>query len=218
MVPYRPSGDRHRWLWDQTLPYLEALGYPVFTGEPRGDVWARAEACNAAAEAAGDWRIALIADCDTIPDPDAVRRAMAWVEDTGGAARPHGERMMLNAKGTLVFLQRGPDAVVRKLHTERQHPGGGLLVVTREAFDLVGGYNETFKGWGYEDSDFNFRLLRHSTWDRLPGRAWHLFHGREENKPTPASQVRYRKLMVEYGPDVEAWARDKGLRFPKAVL
>lgn len=222
LVPYRPTdgaiGLRHRWLWDQTRPALEGLGFPLFIGEPRGAAWARAEACNVAAERAGDWDIALVADCDTIPDPGAIRRAIAWVQDTGGAARPHDERTMLNQKGTVVFCQRGPDAIDRTAHTERSHAGGGLLVVTREAWDKVGGYNEEFKGWGYEDSDFNFRLLRHSTWDRLPGRAYHLWHPRDENRPRRESKEAHRRNKLEFAEDIKEWGADKGLMKPSAVL
>jgi hypothetical protein len=93
LVPYRPNGgpvgERYRWLWDHVRPRLEAIG-PVFTGEPRGETWARAEAVNVAAERAGKWDVALIGDCDTVPEEHAVRRAVTWVQDTGGAARPHG--------------------------------------------------------------------------------------------------------------------------------
>lgn len=118
---------------------------------------------------------------------------------------------MLNAKGTLVFLQRGPEAINRRLHLERYHAGGGLLLVTREAWQTVGGYDESFIGWGYEDSDFNLRLLRHAGWDRVPGNAWHLYHGREDNKPRPESKARHRQMLREYSHDISRWGADKGL-------
>lgn len=218
LVPYRPAGERHRWLWDQTHPALVSLGYPVYTGEPRGEAWSRAEAVNVAAENAGDWDVALVGDCDTIPDPGSIVRAIEWVGSTGGAARPHGQRIMLNQKGTIVFLQRGPAYLERQHYFRRQWAGGGLLVVTRAAWELVGGYDESFKGWGYEDSDFNLRLLRHSTWDRLPGSAWHLWHPTDDNKPSPETTERARALQREYRYDIERWAFDKGLREPMKVL
>jgi hypothetical protein len=218
LVPYRPANDRQRWCWDQTLPALRRLGYDVVTGQPKGEDWSRAEAVNDAAASAGPWDVALIGDCDTIPDEGSIRRAVAWVLDSGGAVRPHDMRIMLNAKGTLAFVQRGPAAVSRIRHTDKPHPGGGLLVVTREAYDAVGGYDESFKGWGYEDSDFNLRLLRLGLWERLPGKAWHLWHGREDNAPRPESRQRYRAMMQEYRRDIERWSRYKDLAHPQAVL
>jgi hypothetical protein len=222
LVPYRPNdgpvGERYRWLWDHTLPALEALGMPVFTGEPRGEAWARGQALNAASEAAGAWDVALIADCDTIPEPLSIERAFYWVSKTGGAVRPHMQRAMLNAAGTLVFLQRGADYLIERKHYNRSYPGGGLLVLTRAAWEAVGGYDEDFIGWGYEDSDFNLRLLRHSAWDRIPGRAWHLFHPTDDNHPSPESKRRYRNLLTEYHKDVARWSADKGLLRPERVF
>lgn len=225
LVPYRPNGgpvgERYRWLWDNVKPRLEELG-PVFTGEPRGSQWSRSEAVNVARERAGKGFDAfLVGDCDTVPEAHAVRRGVWWAMDTDGAVRPHGERFMLSKAGTLAFLQGGPAALSRKAadrHFERSHAGGGLLVITAHAFDEVGGYDESFKGWGYEDSDFNLRLLHRGAWDRLPGWAWHLWHGREDNKPLPASKQKYVHLQRRYARDIAAWGEDKGLANPGKVF
>lgn len=223
LVPYRPAntpvGERYRWLWDVTLPALEALGYPVYVGEPYTDEWSRAEAVNAAAKAAGDWDVALIADCDTIPDRSSVERGVWWLGAAGiGAVRPHMCRIMLSDQGTLKFAQRGPAGLDDKRDYERFHQGGGLLLVTREAFDGVGGYDETFRGWGYEDTNFNLRVMRAYGWDRIPGNAWHLWHGREENRPRPESRARHAEMLKEYAREIRAWAFDKGVDRPEAVI
>lgn len=203
----------------------------MFLGEPRGPDWSRSQACNAASEAAGDWDLALVADCDTIPDAPSIHASVAWLQAMGLAAvRPHMERAMLNANGTLKFLQRGPDGLDPKRHLETQHQGGGLLIVTREAWDAIGGYDETFIGWGYEDSDFNLRLLRYACeelgnpkgWDRLPGRAYHLWHPRgssvKETAPRPESKARYRQMLKDFEPYIKAWASDKGLKSPRYIF
>jgi hypothetical protein len=130
---------------------------------------------------------------------------------------------MLSKQGTIKFLQRGPAALditpgrVTKDY-ERSHAGGGLLVVTRAAFDAVGGYDESYQGWGYEDSDMNLRLLRTVGWDRLPGWAWHLWHGREDNTPRPESKRAYPRLLKEYRKDIFGWGMDKGLAHPERVF
>lgn len=217
LIPYRPANDRQRWCWDQVLPALEHLGWPVVVGEPDGDEWSRAQAVNNAAKDAGDWDVALVGDCDTLPDAGSIRRAIAWVGDTGGAVRPHMQRIMLNQKGSVRICQRGPQYLDPGLHYDRrQWGGGGLLVITREAFDRVGGYDPTFIGWGYEDTDMNLRLLRAGLWERLPGTAWHLWHS--TSVPRPESRARYRQLLLEYRDDVQRWAFDKGLSQPQKVL
>lgn len=217
LVPYRPSGDRHRWLWDMVRPELERFGWPISIGTCEGR-WARAAAVNDAARNAGNWDVAFIADCDTLPDHDGILRAITWVQDTGGGARPHDERYMLNQAGSLVAVQRGVKYLDPQKHFAKMWAGGGLDVVTRDAWETVGGMNETYKGWGYEDSDFHVQLVVKSRWDRLPGDAWHLHHDTVDNKPDQASVLMYRELQRTYKAELAAWTANKGLRKPLAVF
>lgn len=38
--------------------------------------------------------------------------------------------------------------------------GAAVQLVTRDAFDSVGGFEEDFEGWGYEDVYFNFKMMK----------------------------------------------------------
>ena len=223
LVPYRPSGDRHRWLWDMVRPELERFGWPIVTGTCEGR-WSRAPAVNDAARRAGDWDVAFIADCDTIPDHDGIRRAVQWVQSTGGGVRPHDQRYMLTQQQTLRAVQRGVESIpVREL--KAPWAGGGLDVVTREAWDRVaatndspGAFDESYTGWGYEDSQWHVDLLVTSYWDRLPGVAYHLWHETHDNKPNPESVQRFRHTQRKHKDAIDAWAATKGLRKPLAVF
>lgn len=35
---------------------------------------------------------------------------------------------------------------------------GGVVAITKESFYKIGGYNPLFKGWGFEDREFGFRI------------------------------------------------------------
>jgi len=172
---------------------------------------------NDAARKAKDWDVAFIADCDTIPDHEGILRAVAWVRSTGGGARPHDERYMLNQAGSIVAVQRGVEAL-GPAHFLKQWAGGGLDVVTREAFDAVGGFDERYKGWGYEDSEFHVQLVVKRRWDRLPGECWHLWHPTDANRPDPDSVAMYRATQRENRVALERWAANKGLRKPYSVF
>lgn len=216
LVPWRPDprDERRQVLWDWTRPYLEEIG-PIFTGGCTG-TWARAVACNRAAEAAGDWDVALVADSDTIPEPGAIERAVQWVSSTGGAARPHLDRYLLTRDGTLRIAQRGPEAV-RPEDVDHSWPGGGLLVLTRDAWEAVGGYDESYVGWGYEDSQMTMNLLRVSRWDRLPGRAWHLWH--RPGRARPASVRRYGEMLDQHSAEIERWlSNQRGYELGRAAI
>lgn len=173
LVPWR-GGDRQReTVWDFIRPRLEALGYPLFTGDRARGPWARAAACNAAAAAAGSWEIALVADADTTLERDAVSRTIERVSRTRAAARPHDHRFMLSHAGTKALMRTGR---VGQKFLWADAPGGGALVIHREAWEAVGGYDERFIGWGYEDSAMNISLATTAGWERMPGVALHLWH------------------------------------------
>lgn len=216
LVPWRGGDDRREWLYDMVRPWMAGFSWPIYEGDSEGP-WARAAACNRASETAGQWDFALVADTDTICDPDAIRRAMAWVADTRGGVRPHGERRMLTQAGTLVYCQRGWDAL-EPSHFAKQWAGGGLLVIHREAWEAVGGYDETYVGWGYEDTAMALNLLTKASWDRLPGRAVHLYHPTKQNRPRRESLALYKRALADHAQAIAEWAADKGLREPQAVL
>lgn len=210
LVPWRGGNDYREWCWDVCRPYVEELGYPLFAGDAPGP-WSRAQAVNNIANEAGKWDVALINDADTVLEEGAVRRTVAWVKDTRGAARPHDWRWMLNPQGTIYFAQTGPHTPNAK-HLGRMYGGGGALIVHREAWERVGGFDDSFIGWGHEDSALNIALLREASYDRLPGEAWHLWHPTDDNKPNVNSVSRYRKLIRDNRNLIRAWSANKGVQ------
>jgi hypothetical protein len=210
LVPWRPGEAIRERNWEWTCPYLEALGYEMYLGDRRGP-WARAAACNEAAKQAGDWDVALIADADTIPEADAVQRAVAIASAQHGAVRPHDRLWNLNKAQSQLAGKRGPYAV-RLTPRAAQLLGGGLLVVSRAAWERVGGYDERFIGWGHEDSALHTTLLAEAHWDRIEGQAWHLWHPRDK-RDTPERQRDHRmmrEVQERYGPVIERESRKRG--------
>lgn len=177
LVPWRPGSPIREQNWEWTRPHLLSLGYPLFLGDVPGP-WARAAACNEAARRAGDWGVAVIADADTIPEPDAIARAVVLAEETRGAIRPHDRLWNLNRAQSRIVGRRGTRAI-RLTERSPKLLGGGLLIVSRAAWEKVGGYDERFVGWGHEDSALHTSLLAEAHWDRIEGQAWHLWHPRD---------------------------------------
>lgn len=195
LVPWR-SGDRRRtWCWDVARPYMESYGWPIVLGDSPLKEWARAHALNAASKTAGKWDIAIVADTDEIHEPGSLRRAIMWVQETGGAVRPHLERFNLNRQQTLQLATRGLSSLPKTgLQTWR---GGGTIVITRQSWNTVGGYDESYIGWGHEDTAMNLELLRHAHLDRIPGRIWHLWHG-DERQLNLQSRRQMQQLLLSH--------------------
>ncbi|MEO5672120.1 MAG: galactosyltransferase-related protein, partial [Ramlibacter sp.] len=74
--------------------------------------------------------------------------------------------------------------------------GGGSITITREAFERIGGMDESFVGWGGEDNEFweRAQTLKSWTWGNLP--LVHLWHPSQSGKhdANRATAERYRHL------------------------
>jgi hypothetical protein len=172
LIPWRGGDELREQSWDVVRPHLERLGWDLYAGDAEGE-WSRGAAINAMALQAGSWDVAVIGDADTVPERSALMKAISQVRRTGGGCRPHDQLFRLTPSGSIAFAQ---GKALEERHIDKLHPGGGYLVVARDGWDRVGGYDESFVGWGHEDTAFNVMLLAKADWDRTAGRAWHLFH------------------------------------------
>lgn len=188
-----PSGitdewrERARAFVDQW--YTRHIAAPVFVGGCAGE-WSKGEAIADALDQAKGARVFVLADADSyLHDPAHLIMAIAQVVDGGHAwAVPHHTIYRLNAKESLRLCEN-PGAPARLGWTCRPMyyavPGGGITVITRAAFDLVGGIDARFLGWGGEDLTFGWALetLVNDGYRGL-GQLVHLWH------PHPAPNLR----------------------------
>jgi len=201
LVPLRIDNLHRQFLWDSTVDYVNKLGLPIYTADSDGP-WSRARAINKASVQAGPWDVAIIADADTVPDQEGISRSIDRAHETRGTVRPHNARRMLTLAGTIKFLRRGPSDLKREDFDKYDKQGGGLITVHRECWNELAGFNEDFVEWGHEDSEFNFRCIRHRSFDIVPGTVYHLWH------PRPVQDLnlfKYRQLIEEYRLDVAQW-------------
>jgi hypothetical protein len=96
-------------------------------------------------------------------------------------------------------LEALPGPLLRVL----QNAQGGTLAVAREAFFELGGFDESFIGWGGEDNEFweRARLRRVHAWGHLP--FVHLWHAAQPEKGVPggAPAVRHWETLSALPPD-----------------
>lgn len=174
--------------------------WPLICGES-DETWSKGAAvADAAQRATGD--VLVIADADSYVEPAVLVDAVRWCEAGRPWVVPHWKVYRLTPEATEnVYAGHPADlaALVRPAYTGP--PGGGITVLTRDAYDTVDGIDPRFYGWGGEDLAFGWAL--HALTGkpiRLTGSLVHLWH------PHPAPDLRG-------SPESERLvARYKGLR------
>lgn len=153
----------------------------VLYGDSGDEIFSRSASRNLLAEKAkGD--IFVFVDADSYVPCFQLRYALERVTDW---CFPYDLYYSLTAPGSLKFMTTGeadqndcvyifPDPV----HPFDRPPSvGGCVVVSREGFDAVGGYDERFIGWSFEDRAFAYSLeTMYGRAPRIAGPLYHLWH------------------------------------------
>lgn len=182
VIPWRNDhGQRERILdwnlrrWRLLLPDAE-IGTWGHVGDPFNRSRARNEAV---ANSVGD--ILVVADADTaMPRRLNLVIAIEWVRQTGQWCLPYDIYFNLSQEDTERVLASPPDAelgVPDAWEFRLTDAVSGVIVLPRSSFDLVGGYDESFEGWGFEDRAFVLALeTLCGPGKRLPNHLLHLWH------------------------------------------
>lgn len=172
----------------------------------------------------GRYLVFLDGDCIARPDFVAAHRALAEPEYFVGGNRallsqklteevlgknlePENwsltEWTRLRARGEvnrlmpLVSLPLGP--LRKRLATKWEGVRGGNFAFFRSDLDRVDGFETSFVGWGLEDSDIVFRMMRSGV-ARKDGRfatgVLHLWHPEADRAQLPANQARLDEVIA----------------------
>lgn len=203
LVPRREDGG-HRdrvwaWVrawWEANLPEL-----PIFEGYHVGGLFNRSAAVNKAARAAYPWDVALIIDSDVICDPEQVREALDYALIHDRLTLPFERRHNLTQAGSEKVMagERGSwRSFIGRTYVDMC---SSAVAISRNLWGLTGGFDESFSGWGFEDSAFSLVCETFSgrTLHKIPGELWHLWHptAPEGKRGTPSYQAN-RARMEQY--------------------
>lgn len=207
IVPFCGHDDPFREsALDFVLRWLQPHGWPVVVGygDPN-EPWSKGAVVDRAVSTV-DTPGLVIHDADVIVEPDALSSCASAVVSGWPWAQPHSEVYRLARRTTQLVIAgavAGPHHALGGAALERRPhyapPGGGIVVLSRAAYDTVGGIDPRFVGWGGEDISFARAL------DTLTGPAfrlrvamWHLFHppqiilpGRRGSPETEALASKY---------------------------
>lgn len=180
-----------RWVrerWERHRPDIPIyVGYDGVAGP-----YNNSKARNTAAALAGDWDIAIISDADSICGFDQIEQGIDLARTTGLHSICFSRFCYLTQEGSRRVMS-GYVGSWEPFVQWRLYDGcSSMLAIPRHVWDAVGGMDEGFEGWGWEDVAFSLAMQalnphRHvepdrTMWElrqgfhRLPGDCWHLWH------------------------------------------
>jgi predicted glycosyltransferase involved in capsule biosynthesis len=105
---------------------------------------------NAGALQALDYDVIIHNDADTIPNKKSLIKGIKKTYETGYFCNPYDTYHMINTANTYRVL----DGLNSPETADYEHiPGAcsGVVITTPNTWKVVGGFDENFLGWGYED-------------------------------------------------------------------
>ncbi len=190
LVPFRSEAGtprRRNWLWLRKRWQALFPDYELVTGTDKGQPFSKSVAVNDAySKASGD--VLVIADADSWCEPGQIRRAIDYASSRGVLVVPWVNAYRLTERHSEQILKMPPntlDPVSQEMrrgiedYTPSPSTAAMVIVVMRDDFERVGGFDPRFRGWGAEDVSFALacRTLVGKT-KILMGESFALYHQR----------------------------------------
>ncbi|MCP4214121.1 MAG: glycosyltransferase, partial [bacterium] len=142
-------------------------------------------------------------DADLLVPPDFLSCCLHEIKSGARAVLPYNEVLYLDAASTLKAVR---DRLRTRPFNPHDYKGdifslsvGGVVWVEPALYFDIGGHNEDFRGWGWEDREFLNRLTQKTTIKRLPRRLLHLYHSPTAMLEANATdnEILYETLLKE---------------------
>jgi hypothetical protein len=182
LVPRRdgvPDRDA-TWAWCRAWWREHFPDWPVVEGHHEVGPFNRAAAINTAARKALGADVFLIVDSDAFCDPRRIREAVEMAHTQDRMVLPFRTRKDLNDAGAQKIMGGFTGNWDRPRLWYRTYVDmvSTIVAVSRRLFELTGGFDEAFRGWGWEDNAFAAMCETFGSGPvhRIEGDAWHLWH------------------------------------------
>jgi len=233
LVPRRAGAPDRDRLWDFTRAWW-AKAHPtwrIVEGHHDDGPFNRGAAINAAAVKAGAWDVAVIIDGDVIADAQAVRAGVALALREDRVVLGYTQRYHLTARGTQKVLQGFRGDWQRLATREKERPAAltpcsSAVIVNRGLWDRVGGFDERFEGWGWEDVAFRVACETYGAGEmaKIEGTLFHLWHATSSENNAHELTFQRNKIRgaayraARFKPDALRALLDADLAFDEDII
>ena len=191
LVPRRDDNGHRDRIWAACKARWQALhpDWDISEGYHTDGPFNRSAAINLAAEQAGDWDVAVVIDSDIALRPEQAEEAVRTAHATGrvtwghtqwwGMSRTVTDAVLLDPSVMLSADWKPSESAMKK----NPISWSCFIAIPRKAWEVIGGFDERFKGWGWEDMAFQCIVRgiadegRHPEL-RMDGPVWHFWHPR----------------------------------------
>lgn len=205
LVPRRDDGA-HRdrlWRWTQDAFWNRQRGLRLVEGHHVEGPFNRSVALNIAAQRAGNWDVAVVADSDAWVPPEQLIEAVRLARASNRLVAAFTEVHEVGEKDTLDLLRGdvAPNhATAERVRTAPLETQSVMLAVPRNVWEQVRGFDPKHVGWGGEDNSF-WQACTIATGEplRVDGPAFTLWHepsSREHQRTNAARFSQYRNART----------------------
>lgn len=159
----------------ETELHLESCVRTIQMDEPAGSRFNKSRLFNAGVRTATAPYL-LLHDADILVPENYVSTCVGLFQQGWDAFCPIRFLFYLSENQTSELQRATQLPVFDNLAEIRQNFAGGSVAITRQAFDRINGFDETFEGWGGEDVEFLHRARESKLLNGSLMPAFHLWH------------------------------------------
>ncbi len=182
LIPYKPSDEWRTKVFNWGIERYKKIfpEFEVCIGQTNDTPFNRSRAINIAASKATKDKFCIV-DIDTLFTRNVFKK---FTLETYGRVAV-GNSFNLSKKSTHELLKQAPP-INTQLSLSSSIPNisnNFLCYITRECFDGINGFDESFCGWGYEDKAFYKALsIYYGNPQTMYGNVFHIWHPHNKEK------------------------------------